>query len=354
MFKKEMALALIGSAIPFCVQADLATSSKSPSLDQGGVIKTNQMPAGYNHSAAYNLADGWDVYLSASFIYWNAQQENMEIGYASNANHTSLKALYAKTEYKPGFKVGIGIDMPGMDDWNLYAEYTWFNHHTHASHSGTILPVLANFLDQGVTSPVAEASSVSAAWKIDLNILDGMLQRPFYEGRKLILNAGFGLRAMWLEQKLDVSYPHYEYADIMLGSGFANGHCDSWALGPRISLDTNWLLGMGFRIVGKAAASVLYTRYTTLNGTSNLNENLITRRVKASDDYNQLRAITETSLGLSWGSYCCDRQFHFDLAASYDFNIYWSQNELYMVHQQDGAPGSLTLQGLNITARFDF
>jgi hypothetical protein len=360
MLKKELkaALAVIGTMVPFLAQADQPTNGgqNQPALQQGNIAKQGQLPGAYNQSAACNLAEGWDVFVTGSFIYWNAQQEDMDVGIRTNAGFTDATQLFAKTAYKPGFKVGLGFDMPGMDYWDLYAEYTWFrstNSVTHSAGSGFIIPVIGRHF-HGDGDPAETASSVYSKWKLDLNVLDVALQRPFYWGRKLTANIGYGLRAVWLTQKADLSYSDYTNNDVLLGTGTAHGHDKSWALGPRVSLDTNWLLGAGFRIMGKAAASVLYTRYTTLDGSSNMNPDLVTRSISTDGDYNTLRAITETSLGLGWGSYFWDDQFHFDLSASYDFNIWWNQNMVSLIHDVDGAPGSLYIQGLNITARFDF
>jgi len=70
------------------------------------------------------------------------------------------------------------------------------------------------------------------------------------------------------------------------------------------------------------------------------------------DNYSSLRPITESFLGLGWGSYFSDNSFHLDLSAGYNFNTYWSWNVANVTYGQNA--GNLYLQGMNIQARFDF
>ena len=61
------------------------------------------------------------------------------------------------------------------------------------------------------------------------------------------------------------------------------------------------------------------------------------------------KPITETALGIDWGSYLCNQAFHIDVSALYDINIYWDYTNIHLDN-----PENMMLHGLNIQARFDF
>jgi hypothetical protein len=73
-----------------------------------------------------------------------------------------------------------------------------------------------------------------------------------------------------------------------------------------------------------------------------------------------VRPHVNLDLGLGWGSYFDNNNWHIDLAASYGFQVFWDQNMFR--HFNDDVMqansimpnGSLYIQGLNVTARLDF
>ncbi len=387
MLKKELttALAVMGVIAPFAVNADYSTDASTtssgggqPSYIAGESIKTGALPGGYNQTANYRIDDSYDVYFTADFIYWNLQQDNLKMGNLIEPTSSgavglltgSDKALFSDTKYKPGFQVGLGFNMKGMDNWNLYGEYTWYQNkvsNTVTADSGQVIafPFAQEGAVTGATGDVVVADSISGSSKYHFNNLNLSLQRPFYFGRKLTANFGWGLRGLWISQNLNATasgVTSYTSGGSGSGTGLADAtstfHQKSWALGPRFEFGTNWLLGCGFRFMADLAASILYTRYTSLEGTvtggatSGVTASLTTN---SSSGYNTLRAVTESSLGLGWGSYFGDNNdFHFDLSASYEFNVYWNQNMMGMVVNGNGSPANNYLHGLNIAARFDF
>jgi hypothetical protein len=190
------------------------------------------------------------------------------------------------------------------------------------------------------------------------------LQRPFYLGRKITANFGFGLRGLWLSQELSLNASHLDAFPIgtfselsMDGSLTINSKQKSWAIGPRISFETNWLLGAGIRIIADAAASILYTRYTQLQesiegaAAYGIISDLMS---ETNSNFGVLRAVTEAFLGLGWGDYLGkNKRFHLDVLLGYDFNIYWNQN-MSEVIAHEGSPQNTYLHGLNLAIRFDF
>jgi hypothetical protein len=73
-----------------------------------------------------------------------------------------------------------------------------------------------------------------------------------------------------------------------------------------------------------------------------------------------VRTHLDLELGLGWGTYFDDNNWHVDLSASYGFQVFFDQNMFrhfeddVMIGLSSVANGNLYVQGLTATARFDF
>src|SRR5579872_4661843 len=101
-------------------------------------------PAAYNAAAATEV-DGWDVFVEGSFIYWRADQDNMDVAKSAvfvpavvgvsdafllPADDTRIS--FVKDKYKPGFKVGLGFES-SCDGWVFAIDYTRLHQQLHTS-----------------------------------------------------------------------------------------------------------------------------------------------------------------------------------------------------------------------------
>lgn len=346
-------------------------------------------------SASYNYPAGirapnqcWDIYFSGAFLWWKVHQDNMFT--ASETNTTNMTDLNSgfegtiplnneiltsgKPGYKPGFKIGVGWNMGSFDNWVLNAEYTGFhpssgkeNPDDGCSECGcpAELQLIPSCRCPGEN---IMATGLESNWKPRLDIIDLNVGRPAYQGKHLVLNPFFGLRALWIKQSWNVSYDAVVEQGESLVTGLYEKKADSkaWSLGPRIGVDGNWLLGAGFRIIGNASASLLYTRYTQLTYSSDIPNRDIIRpdallipvSWSYAKNYGTVRPNFEIDAGLAWGMYAGD-VYRIDLAATYDFHTFFAQNmvsviENEAVHYTDAAPGNLYIHGLTIKLRFDF
>ena len=351
-------------------------------LDTGCYI-----PAAYNFPAAYKMDDQcWDLFITASYIYWEAFQDTMptafQLEYLPVCRGSGFTPggdgdlLLAQTEYQSGFKVGLGWTTPSCDNWQVYAEYTWYHPKSDNDEddnddcgcTNNILPVYPNC----ITCPCNDllATELSSKWKLDVDLADISLQRPFYLGKRLVINPFFGLRGAWIKQRF-----HVKYDNTLTSTGTevettynTSLHSKSWGVGPRVGMEGSWLLWGGLRIIGNASGSILYTSYTKITMSSNVPISGARGSValgtantwKYHKKYDALRANAELDTGLGWGMYLgCDNDFHIDLAATYDFHVFWNQNMMedlqnQSLHHVAAAPGNLYLHGLTIKARFDF
>ena len=220
-----------------------------------------------------------------------------------------------------------------------------------------------------------------------MDLADLMTGREYYVGTKFVFKPSFGLRGAFIRQKLIDSFAGLPGAG---GSGGLHSQTDapafggdttlsidgisqfwnrSWAVGPKMGLDISWKLGSGFRAIGNGSADILYTRYNGLKNNSFVHftftdgmadyYTVTTLRTKQKN-LGLLRTHLDLELGFGWGMYFYENQKHFDIAATYNFQVFFNQN---MFRQfTDGNPygnsilpnGDLFVQGLNVACRFDF
>lgn len=344
-------------------------------------------PAAYSEWAAIDLRCGWDVFMTANFIYWEAIQGGMDLASPAQGTITAgvltvpapsavgHKILKQGFEYKPGFQLGLGWT-GGMDNWVFYAEYTWLHGSTHTSEVAAapgVATVGGRSLPQsGLWAPSSWfgiffndlTTSISSNWKYKIDLVDVQVSRPFYSGTQFIVEPFFGLRGAWIRQHLGLEATNLATelgGPVPSPTREGDYSSRSSAVGPRVGVNGNWHLGYGIRFIGNTAASLLFTAYDVrqnLDSPDTTGAFAFPQSAKIKD-LNLLRPNLDLSLGLGWGSYFGCRRFHVDLAATYDFSVFWEQNMMRYLADitfsgTDGAPSNLYLQGLTIETRFDF
>ncbi|MBF8263441.1 MAG: mOMP-like family protein [Parachlamydiales bacterium] len=339
-------------------QTKACPPSSGCTYEQGYGLCGDKFPAAYNAPARIDVQCSWDFFASASFLYWYVDQEGMDIALPVTTATAPYypsddQFLMQKFEFKPGFKAAIGMDFD-YDNWVGALEYTWLHQETSVSSSSAPAGrfwLMADWFNFGTV-----ATSLSSEWHCNLDLLDLTMSRPYYQGRKLTVLPFFGVRGAWIRQSMHIEATTTPVSTVT--PLVSKTHSHSWAIGPRAGVQGHWLLGYGFRIEGDVAASTLFTRYTDVshdedNGSGG---SLFSMEF---ENYSTLRPMTEMSIGFGWGSYFDRQNYHFDLLATYDFNVLWGQNMMRSLvngYQSFGmfqAP-DLHIQGLTATARFDF
>lgn len=357
--------------------------------------------AAYNAPARIETRCPWDVWVDASFIYWQPYQENMEPAAALNADPTSYavlgdgstltqgKVINQHTKFKPGFKVGLGMNFD-HDSWDGHVEYTRFHstHHTSAGvGSGVYVPMLLSnsvynvFQVTGLAGSASVPVAFSEKWKLNMDLIDVEMGRMYWVGTHLTFYPTVGARGGWINQQLTASYTAYTITSVNAGttasttsvaSALQKDKSTSWCIGPRMGIETNWMLGSwgcnttcydGFRFFGNGYADILYTRYNTreigtvtatiVGVTSTLTEKFGQKRI------NTIRTHLDFEMGIGWGSYFDNNNWHIDLSAGYGFQVFFDQNmfrrgPIPTVGSNMMPLGNLYIQGLTATARLDF
>lgn len=349
----------------------------------------------YNAPYGVDLLCQWDIFLKGSFIWLEAKEENLSLGTIYTTQTTggsppdgsppplgvSRAISEFGFEYKPGFKVGLGINFD-CDNWELYAEYTYL----HPSVSTSISPFTA-YVDANDVLTVSQIipagfgysqndnfyNGATGNWDLKLDLADLELARQYYVGRCLTFRSFGALRAAWIRQDYTAEYQGYNQTNDLAQSVTykQTANTKSWAIGPRVGVDAKWLFCGGFRFFGNTSGSLLFTKYTKVSENS---ARLVTTiatgaqviipqdTARFTSDPCYVRPQAEMTIGAGWGDYFFCNKWYFDLEVGYTFNVFWNQNmflETLVTNTSAQLPtkvkgGDLSLHGLVVTARLDF
>lgn len=328
---------------------------------------TPVLNAAYNYPARIQTRCPWDIFCDVSFIYWQATEDNLELGISNSTNANLAQGINGRFinmdfDFKPGFKVGIGGNF-AHDNWDTRFEYTWF-HNTNSKSSdadsgGNILATVGSPL---VVSHGGVYQSGNQHLNLKMDIIDWTMGRWYYVGTKLVFHPTFGIRADWIRQNLSTEYTRTGTAFTSISADTANVHqkTRSWGLGPEVGLDANWNVGWGFRFFGNAEADLLFTDYTKLSFSET---HTIAPGSPVSTSQGRVYTVKphfDLELGLGWGTYLDCNNWYMDFAVGYDFQVFFDQNMFrhfnddVMVANSLLPNGNLYLQGLTATFRLDF
>lgn len=332
----------------------------------------------------------------------------------------SIEKQLVNFKYNLGFKAGLGIDFC-YDNWELYGEYTYhhsknkiaiprlpkeFTTKSGLTQTSSIVPFW-NLSIVPINSREPTTSIIKTAsgeWNLKLDLGDLELARKYYVGNHLVFRTFGGLRVAWIKQTYSAHYksvftggfgtdhlsPEISSLEIDLSTDFisleeqeadpgatlkpqppiftSNASLSSWGVGPRVGVDTEWLLCKGFRIFLDSSASILFTKYTTETASTHSSSFLLhptPPNIKTitntsfinSDDPCFLRPQAEITIGSGWGDYFACGKFYLDIEVGYTFNVFWNQNmfpgQMNTTDVKEKG-GDLYFQGLIVSASFAF
>ena len=257
-------------------------------------------------------------------------------------------------DWQPGVRVGMGFYLD-HDAWNLDFKWTWLNitnyEHANATTSGgKVIPLW--LLGSDTPSSQVNGTRSSATWNADYNTIDVRLGKPHYVSRYFVLNPHFGVRGAWIDQHFSVSYGGFGDNNRTIH----HGENDFWGVGARCGIDTNWILGKGWKLFGNVASSILFGKFEvdqSLNIPSNGGFDM-------RYDYYQNQPNFEITLGIAWGMYFNKQRNYVGLKAAYEFHEWWDQLNMRKFFSGSAgwandvvSRGNLTLNGFSLALQFD-
>lgn len=307
-------------------------------------------------------SDHLSLMITGSYLYWGFSQDQMQ--YAENiveaANGTLTENFKsAGTNWGSGFRIGLGGHLP-VDNWDLMINWTrWHNSKTNNTYShpgagNTVIPILEPEAPGG-ESLLADAMTNSASnrWRLDFDMLDFELGRFFKISKKLDLRPHIGMEFARVNQHLGVNYNNVN--DTKGGHNtYFSGKNNFLGLGPRLGIDTRFLLGYGLGFFGNVAGSLLWG-YTSVNTSATqtpLSSLYSPISYYITNSVHGLRPTAQLAIGFDWDK-CFNDSFYLSIGASYEVQELWDQWHLANNYNTERT-GNLSSQGLTVKVRMDF
>ena len=346
-----------------------------PAYDQGYAVTEEQMMSAYNSPARIDVKGAWDVFITGSYLYWQAKEAGLDYSVTIPADPAVLapvdynyKVRDIGFNYKSGFKVAIATNLD-HDNWTALIEYTRLT----GSHGGsnsvstsTYTTTPERLLSPWIYSTLESTENnqyfthLTGKWEMKYSMLNLEFARPCYIGTNLTFRPHMGVTGGWIDQK-------YKAVGTILTNTFtlqSKAKSDSWLVGPRAGVDGHWLLGAGFDFEADVAGALVYQN---IKSSFKQASDYWTTAYKyySSNKVRQITPVLEGSIGLSWGTYFDSNNWHFSLQALYDLLYYFDQNQMRVLTDQilgmaagttriNSKAEDLWLHGLTVTARLDF
>jgi len=321
-----------------------------------------------NPSAGPRVSNGYNLFLTADFIYWYAVQGNMDYalsGVGGNApgdpsllaNPPKGKSFGVDHKMKPGFKAGLGWT-GCKDGWDLYANYTWFQANdlkgsTTADNPSSTVSV---WLAPSRISGWFLISEGSAKWDFHFNAVDLELGRNFFVSRRLALRPHVGLKGSWQEQHYDIDYV---FTTISSGPNpnnvtFIKQTVDFWGVGIRTGLNGSWYFNRNWSFYGDLGLSGLWSRFKTkrVDTAVDTTTGSTFKPYNIENIHHQITPVLELGFGLQEEVWWHRGRYHVAIRAGWEEQVWFNMNQFDDL--QDTPHGNLDLQGLTVRARFDF
>ncbi len=294
---------------------------------------------------------GPNVFVSADYTLWTARETGLAVGYSNfysdgSSSPEEGKVFYPKMKLRSGFKVDLGVYLP-HDNWDLVAEYTWFNNNSNHLHDASFTPGQA----LAIFGKLDYVNSLSSSWNLWFNRIDLTMGRSFFAGHYLSIRPFMGLLGAWDNQKLhvttsdttDVSYDSHN-SQKWWGVGAYGGMNATFTF---VSDSSNqWSL---FLDAGTALPWSKFNGHQYLVNT--------TEKLTMADFKNTSYTVTpmlETALGIRWETWWADGSWMFLLQAAWEEQVWFSHNNLILNTTGFQSPGAMTLQGLTVRAALAF
>ena len=370
---KNITFALATTLIAFSSYVHADTDSEIMALKQR--VKTlEQKKEGSNRvtpPARPDVKDGADLFITADVLLWRAEEDGLEFAEetfqdtSKIQNLTDGRVLNPNFDWKWGFRVGIGYNMP-HDGWDLYLDWVRFTSRDHKSNSvnpptgAAATTLFASTGSNSAGGPSSNVQQASVHWNLKLNMLDLELGREFFVSKWLTLRPFTGLRSGWIDQKLSTDYINEVPSGATLETFDIDQRCRFWGLGIRAGLNTLWSLGCGWGIYGNAAISLLPGRFHINYEQDSTQVTVGTDSQHYTKDHlNAARAVTDLALGLRWDTLTCDEAYHFAFRVGFEQHHFFGQNQFRNYNYDSSArPVSrATLSDLTtygVTAGFEF
>lgn len=333
----------------------------------------------FNEPARIAVNGDWDFYSTIHFLEWVSEQDGLDVG--GNLHNPAideprphfLKYYHMDFDYHPGFQIALGMNCGNHDDWTIQAEYSYLHSENHGVASVPKIlfnDIQPNFLSAEITIVPNQIFNhgysflkSTGKWKNKLDLVDLDVRRSYLLGKKLVMTPLFGIRSGRIDQQYRGHYIATILDDTSLRFFFSSRSVqDTWLVGPRVGIINDWNLGCGWKLIGNADLSLCFQHFKV----SFQDFDAAGICSKTHEKLNRLTPNLQLGLGVGYGTYFDDCNYHLEGTLGYDFQVFWNQNymsllvmnELFTVlspiYFNGSKPADLFLHGFTAGLRFDF
>lgn len=266
-----------------------------------------------------------------------------------------LKKRYPHAEWDWGFRIGAGYTMP-HDDWEVSLEWTRiYTELKGREHENDINRGLIPF-NPNPFRPAAFATHAKSKVHLHLNYLDLMLKREFLATKWLSVQPGIGLRTDWISSHFRSHYWGGNLAQQQIqGSDqiHAKFKNNFWGIGPKAELNTRWILGKGFSLLGDLGFSYVYGFFQLEQSDS---KPLVPPFFEFEDhaSFRQTMPIFDCFLGVRWDRMFDNDKYHLSFNIGWEHHVFFQALQADIVETFDVNNSNLTYEGITFGGRFDF
>lgn len=317
-------------------------------------------------------ANNNDFFVTADFLWWTANEDETPFAFVNSTIGPRVVTQIGEIanidyKWKPGFRIGFGWDTC-HDYWDLYADWTWYKSSSSsvanavasvsAGPAGVQVPFLFFAPGTGVKAEGVEAGKARANWRLLYNMIDLELGRSFFVSCTLAMRPYLSVRGGWINRRFSTIYISELVTDRL--NLLYNAKSNYWGIGPRVGLNTDWKVGMGFELFGNASGALLYGKNTknyetavfATPGASAIFSNISNKK-------HSWRVVptAQLNLGLGWGDCFNCNKLYLGIRVGWEVNYYWN---LAGFVNQDGNQATYTfgknidLAGLTVNVKLDF
>lgn len=351
-----------GKTLISCV-AVLGLSTSLGAAQDTRTCKEKQPHFAFAYPKDLNLTNPRDFYFYAEGLAFQGMETGLDF-VAVNKTVVDPDNFHGKVggfgqneswDYNPGVRVGFGFYID-HDAWNFDFDWMWVNitnSESYQAGTGSTVPFL--LADGTVASPFTTYGTSGANWGCSVNVVDATLGKPYHISRKLIFNPHFGLRFALIDQDYNVNY----------GSTTPTNHIkyqvenDFFGVGARFGVNTDWILGCGFKMYSNLSTSLLAgwfdnsQKYTIATPSG--------ENVKLTNKPQVVVPNLELAAGFDWGTRLGNCKYYLDFRAGYEFQIWWDQwnQRQFVTGAVDGnynsvpTRGDLTMNGFTFKIQLD-
>ena len=311
--------------------------------------------------SARTCIDHSGVYFTGDFIYWRARGE--ELFFAGRISDGVIDAVGNQSltvkdqevhfEYDPGFKAGVGGNLP-FDGWDLYLNWTHLHNNPSTTISSSTPDLTPLFGDSTVTGGLPIGDRAKGSWNVLFNSIDFDWGRLLYLSKTLYIRPSFGAKAAWVHQEINFKMTGLETQQVIplsLPEMFLKAHNKYWGVGPYFAMNGVWNWGWGFGIYGQISGALLWGKFRQDLKLGSLLSDTQTLTVKSESETYRVRPTIQAFVGLDWRSCVYNDWIALNFRAGWEVQYFWSQflNPFGGIEESD-----FTLEGVTVTGRIDF